>query len=328
MTAENEGMRRTDREALRRRRVMKRRRRRALFVVSLVVVLGLAVGLLGPWGPLSVFGKKNGKNPGPGTASAPDPGQNDTSTRSSQPAAASSASAPSVTSTRVEKLSNPIPPAVAIVVDDVGNTDEMLPAWLSIDAPIDFAVMPYPPLSEELANKLYDAGYLIMMHIPTQNAPPNSFSGKGQLEVGMDRSTVFNTLNTDITTVPHAEGVNNHQGGRGCDDNALMTSEVEWAKERGLFVVDSASSVNSQVTKACLALGMGKRLNQVFIDHENDPDYLRKSMRELAALARKNGTAIGICHWHRPFTASTVKEMMLVLGAEGIHFCFARDITN
>jgi hypothetical protein len=123
-------------------------------------------------------------------------------------------------------------------------------------------------------------------------------------------------------------GMNNHQGGRGCDQLDLMTYEVEWAKSKGLFVVDSNSSVSSKVSQACVALGLPRRKNLVFIDHQNEPDYIRGAMRELAGLARKNGTAIGICHWHRPNTAAVVGEMINTLKAEGIHFAFARDISD
>jgi polysaccharide deacetylase 2 family uncharacterized protein YibQ len=228
----------------------------------------------------------------------------------------------------VEKRSDTERPTVAIVIDDVGNTLDPLPLWTAIDAPLSFSVMPYPPLSRDLALKIRQSGYLVIMHIPTQNAPPNSFAGTGQLAVGMSRATVFSELDKDFTAVPVASGINNHQGGLGCDDPSLMTYEVEWAKQKGFFVVDSESSANSQVSPACRALGLPQRKNEVFIDHQNEPDYIRGAMRQLADLARKNGTAIGICHWHRPNTPTVVGEMMVQLRNEGIHFAFARDVTN
>jgi polysaccharide deacetylase 2 family uncharacterized protein YibQ len=227
-----------------------------------------------------------------------------------------------------EKRSNTGPPTVAIVIDDVGNSTGPLPLWTAIDAPLSFSVMPYPPVSQELALRLRQSGQQVMMHIPTQNAPPNSFSGQGQLSVGMSREAVFAQLDQDITTVSLASGINNHQGGLGCDDPALMTYEVEWAKQRGFYVVDSNSSLNSQVSPACIAQGLPQRKNQVFIDHQNEPDYIRGAMRQLADIARKNGTAIGICHWYRPNTAPVVGEMVGQLKNEGIHFAFARDVTN
>lgn len=309
----------------RRARLAERRRRRrrnvtiAFAVAAALVVAAVVLIILSPFGG----GPGKSKESPPKTEAKTAPATT-APNQSSQPAASSAPAG----AARVEKKSDTRAPCVAIVVDDVGNTTDKLPLWLTIDAPINFAVMPYPPLSQQLAEQLYQAGYLVMMHVPTDNAPPNSFSGKGQLATGMNRDTVFQTLDADVATVPHAEGINNHQGGRGCDQPDLMTYEVEWAKSKGLFVVDSASSANSKVTPACLALGLGKRLNQVFIDHQNEPDYIRGAMRELAALARENGTAIGICHWHRPNTAAVVGEMVKVLKAEGIHFAFVRDITN
>lgn len=107
-----------------------------------------------------------------------------------------------------------------------------------------------------------------------------------------------------------------------------MTFECQWAQERGLFVVDSDSSTSSKVTKAATSLGMPRRLNQLFIDHQNEPDYIRKIMRQLADMARRNGTAIGICHFHRPNTPTVVGEMVQTLKSEGIHFAFVQDIHN
>jgi polysaccharide deacetylase 2 family uncharacterized protein YibQ len=214
------------------------------------------------------------------------------------------------------------------VVDDTGDSTSYLPSWQKINAPLTFSVFPWPPLSERLANALYTDGYEIMMHVPTDNMPPHTNAGPGQLSTGMSKAQVFQTLDTDAANVPHMMGFNNHEGGRGCNQLDLMTYEVEWAKSKGLFVVDSKSSVSSKVTKACVALGLPERNNEVFIDHQNEPDYIRGAMRELAGLARKNGTAIGICHWHRPNTATVVGEMIQTLKAEGIHFAFARDITD
>jgi len=203
-----------------------------------------------------------------------------------------------------------------------------MPRWLAIDAPLTFSAMPYPPLSKDLAFKLHQAGYRIMMHVPTQNAPPNSFSGKGQLAVNMDSTTVFKTLDDDLASVPFAKGLNNHQGGLGCDDLTLMTRMCQWAKQKGMYVVDSSSSARDKVSLACTALGMPHRKNEVFIDHQNDPNYIRNAMRQLAELAKKNGTAIGICHWHRPNTPTVVGEMIKQLKNEGIHFAFVQDVTN
>jgi polysaccharide deacetylase 2 family uncharacterized protein YibQ len=302
-------------EVARRRQV--KRRNSLISAIVVFVIIALLVVVLGPWGPFRVviYGSNGRKlsNHRDQTISVLARTIND-----------------DVTSGALSRQKYQVlkKPAIALVIDDTGNSLTNLPLWLKIDVPLSFAVMPYPPLSQKLATEFHNAGFQIMMHIPTQNGPPNTFSGTGQLSLGMSRDTVFSTLDSDLAKVPYVTGVNNHQGGAGCDDLSLMTYECEWAKSKGFYVVDSASSNHSQVTKAATSLGMGKRLNEVFIDHQNDPAYIRNAMRELAGLAKKNGYAIGICHYHRPNTPTVVGEMIRTLKAEGINFVYVKDITN
>ncbi len=131
------------------------------------------------------------------------------------------------------KASDTEPPTIAIVVDDVGSTSDTLDLWLKIDAPLTFAAFPYCADLRWMIERLYDQGYEIMLHMPTENNPPDSYSGYGQLNVGMTREEAFAALDRALASVPHAEGINNHQGGRGCNDLQLMTLMCEWARERG-----------------------------------------------------------------------------------------------
>lgn len=304
----------------RRNRLKRKRRARFWGIGALVAVLAAATFLFSPIGPCqNVFFATSSAATGAGTDVD---GEAAPAILETPPAPAAAAN------TQAEKNSDLRPPCVAIVVDDVGNGDANLAQWLAIDAPLTFAVMPYYAGNTAEAEQLHSAGFQIMMHIPTANKPPGSFSGQGQLDMGMNRASVFAVLDEDMKQVPHMVGINNHQGGAGCDSLELMTLECEWAMSRGFFVVDSNSSIKPQVAVAAVSLGLGKKKNQVFIDHDNDPDYIRQAMRNLADTARKNGYAIGICHWHRPNTPSTVGEMIKVLQAEGIHFAFVQYVNN
>jgi polysaccharide deacetylase 2 family uncharacterized protein YibQ len=294
-----------------------RRRKNLTSAIIVFVIIALLVVVLGPWGPFKVviYGSNGGKlsNHRDQTISVVAKTINDDVTSGA------------LSKQKYEVLKKP---AIALVIDDTGNSLTNLPLWLKVDVPLSFSVIPWTQQSSKLATEFHNAGFQVMMHIPTQNGPPNTFSGTGQLSLGMSRDTVFNTLDKDLTSVPYVTGINNHQGGAGCDDLSLMTYECEWAKSKGFFVVDSASSNHSQVTKAAKSLGMGKRLNEVFIDHQNDPAYIRNAMQQLAGLAKKNGYAIGICHYHRPNTPTVVGEMIKTLKAQGINFVYVKDITN
>jgi hypothetical protein len=305
-----------------RRKIFQRKRKVGRLVIAgsfVVLLLLLSIFLFSPWGPWGhlLFKTSGAKSNNPGYAE----GGSGVSGRNGN--AGQAAGAP-----RSEKASDATPPTIAIVVDDVGENTSNLSQWLAIDAPLTFSVMPHCTCSRDLAEQLYQAGYRIMLHVPTENQPPHSYAGNGQIATAMDRETVFRTLDDDLATVPYVVGINNHEGGKGCDDLQLMTWECEWAKENDLFVVDSRSSAQSKVSQAGTSLGLERRCNQAFLDEQNNPDYIRSAMRQLADLARLNGIVIGVCHFPRPNTPSVVGEMVRELEAGGIHFAFVEDIHN
>jgi hypothetical protein len=304
------------------RKIFQKRRKAGspvVFGTLLVLLLLLLFFLFSPWGPWGhlLFKDSGAKSNNQDYAR----GGSGVNGRNNQ--AGQTLGAP-----RNEKASDTTPPTIALVVDDVGESTSNLSQWLAIDAPLTFSVMPHCAHSQDLAEQLYQAGYRIMLHVPTENQPPHSYAGEGQITTDMDRETVFRTLDDDLATVPHVVGINNHEGGKGCDDLQLMTWECEWAKEKGLFVVDSRSSANSKVSQAGTSLGFERRCNQAFLDNKSDPDSIRSAMRQLANLARVNGIVIGICHFPRTNTPRVVGEMIQELKAEGIHFAFVQDIHN
>lgn len=231
-------------------------------------------------------------------------------------------------SERVEKTSDTGQPTIGLIVDDVGESTEYLDNWLAIDAPLTFSILPRTAHSQELAEQLYEAGYRIMLNIPTESQQPHPYAGKGQISMGVDRGTLLRTLDDNLATVPHASGINNHEGQAACTDLQLMLWQCEWAKANKLFVVDSRTTKNSMVSTAAEALGLDRKYNQVFIDEYNRPDYIRSAMGQLASLARANGVAIGICNFPRSNTATIVRESILELQAQGIHFAFVQDLRN
>jgi polysaccharide deacetylase 2 family uncharacterized protein YibQ len=233
-----------------------------------------------------------------------------------------------LTALRNEKLSSPVPPTIAIVVDDGGESAENLERWMEIDAPLTFSVKPHCRYSEELARELYLAGYRIMMHVPVENQYPHAYAGEGQIATDMDRETVFGVLDGDLATVPHAEGINNHDGEKGCCDLRLMTWQCEWAVEKSLFVMDNAAYGQGVLSRAAITMGLERRCNQVFIDERNDAGFVRSAMERLGEMARQYGVAIGVCTFGRSCTPGIVREMIDKLRADGLHFAFVQDVHN
>ncbi len=235
---------------------------------------------------------------------------------------------PAGASARVEKTAEASQPTIGIIVDDVGISIDNLDQWLAIDAPLTFSILPRLAHSEELAQQLYQTGYRIMLNVPTEGAPPHEWSGEGQISKDMDQATVLRVLDDDLVTIPHATGMNNHEGQVGCNDLQLMMWQCGWAKANNLFVLDSRTAKYSMVSPAAEALGLEKKYNQVFIDEHNNADFIHVAMGQLANIARSNGVAIGICNFSRSNTPAVLAETIKELRQEGINFAFVQDLKN
>ncbi|MBI5286105.1 MAG: divergent polysaccharide deacetylase family protein, partial [Deltaproteobacteria bacterium] len=127
--------------------------------------------------------------------------------------------------------------------------------------------------------------------------------------------------------VPHINGVNNHMGSRFTEDDRRMRVMLEVVKERGLYFLDSKTTSHSSAYR--LARGMGIRAadRQVFLDNEQDVEYIKKQVERLIEVAKDKGSAIAIGHPH-PATLSALKEMVPMLKEAGVEITPLSSLVN
>ena len=118
-------------------------------------------------------------------------------------------------------------PRLAIILDDMGHDRAAADSLLALPFPLTISVLPHLPLSAEVAEEAYRRGDQILLHLPmepeaegggSEGAPPEEI----ELRVGMNPDQVSSTLDGMLETVPHAAGVNNHEGSRATADLSLM----------------------------------------------------------------------------------------------------------
>ena len=73
----------------------------------------------------------------------------------------------------------------------------------------------------------------------------------------------------------------------------VILSEI---KERGLFFVDSVTSPDTAGYKLSKEMGIKTGFRSVFLDNEQDIEYIRNQLYLLKEYALKNGQAIAIGH--------------------------------
>ncbi len=69
-----------------------------------------------------------------------------------------------------------------------------------------------------------------------------------------------------LETVPHAVGVNNHQGSRATSDAALMQALMPLLRERGLFFIDSRTDAKTVAYDMAKRDGVRAASRKVFLD--------------------------------------------------------------
>ncbi len=212
-----------------------------------------------------------------------------------------------------------IPAYVAIVIDDWGYSTNNLKSLSQIEKPLTLAVLPNLPYSERIAKEANKKNFEVILHMPMEAHSKNVGNEKDTVLTSMDRKTVITTLGNSIKSVPYIKGVSNHQGSKATEDEALMKIILEELKNRNLFFLDSFVTPNSVCETLAKSSNIRFAKRSAFLDNEEDPEYIKTQLRHLAYLAKRDGSAIGICH-DREITFSALGEAMDELEAEGIKF--------
>ncbi len=200
---------------------------------------------------------------------------------------------------KLPQLPGDHPPLVAIVVDDIGYDRQIADQLLGLDAPLTFSVLPYGPHSREIAAKARSNGHEIMLHLPMQ---PNEFPavnpGPGALLSQMTTDEFIGQLKADIDQIPGLKGVNNHMGSAISTSPERMRQIFSILKKRGLYYIDSRTTAETVARPSAELLQIPFTERDIFIDHVETEQFIRKQLHELIKRARRQGYAVGIAHPH------------------------------
>jgi len=200
---------------------------------------------------------------------------------------------------KLPQLPGDHPPLVAIVVDDIGYDRQIVGQFLAIDAPLTFSVLPYGPHSREIAAEARSQGHEIMLHLPME---PNEFPavnpGPGALLSQMTADEFIGQLKADINEIPGLKGVNNHMGSAISTSPERMRQIFSILKKRGLYYIDSRTTAETVARPSAELLQIPFTERDIFIDHVETEQFIRKQLHELIRRARRQGYAVGIAHPH------------------------------
>ena len=208
----------------------------------------------------------------------------------------------------------------AIIIDDLGYDKKVAQELISLKVPLTFSILPGEHYTREIANLVTQAGYEVLLHQPMEPLDyPKDTPGKRAIMMNMNPQQVKAMLIKNIGDVPYADGINNHMGSKVTEDETKMSEILAVVKEHHLFFVDSRTSMKSVAYKTARKMGVKTSYNMVFLDNENNQDYIKKQLDKAAEIALKTGKVVAIGHCERKETLASLREKLpefLKLGIE------------
>lgn len=201
-------------------------------------------------------------------------------------------------------------PAVAIIIDDIGEDRGIADKFLSLNRVLTFSVLPQSTFQREIARRARSKGVETMLHLPMEPTEyPAVNPGSGALLTAMTPDQLIEQLNSHIDSVPFITGVNNHMGSKMTAESAQMYQIFSVLKKRNLFFIDSRTSSQTVCRPSARLFQLRFAQRDVFLDNVQKPDAVRRQIQKLVLIANSHGEAIGIGHPHK-VTYDVLREVL------------------
>ncbi|MFZ0333541.1 MAG: divergent polysaccharide deacetylase family protein [Candidatus Acidiferrales bacterium] len=198
-------------------------------------------------------------------------------------------------------------PRLAIIIDDIGSDQAAAEALLKMPYPLTLSVLPSQAHSTEIADETYRRGDEVMLHLPMEFQGTAAKAEPVELRAGMSVGEVHGLLDQMLAQVPHAVGVNNHEGSLATAQPQLMAELMEDLRGRKLFFIDSRTTVATVAYSAAEQAGVPAASRKVFLDDVETREAILRQLDLAARDAAAEGSAIAIGHPH-PVTIAALTE--------------------
>lgn len=185
-------------------------------------------------------------------------------------------------------------PAIAIIIDDLGNQWRYSKRALDLKGDITLAILPFSPFGNRLAQLAEDQGREVILHAPME--PLAHPAWRDGLRRGMTEQELRRSLADMLNSLPTVRGVNNHMGSALTQERTPMDWVMHELAQRDLYFIDSRTSPSSQALLSARQNAIPSARRDVFLDNIRTPEAIRTQFNTLIRLAHKRGQAIAIGH--------------------------------
>ena len=208
-------------------------------------------------------------------------------------------------------------PKVAFIIDDLGYETGVAKKIMELEFPVALSILPFLRYSEFIAEEGKKNNQEIMLHLPMESNNSSTNPGPGAIKFYMSEEEIRQAVRDCILDLPYIIGANNHMGSKITEDRKIMEIILEEIKEYNLFFIDSITTKDSIAYEVAQEMKIKSAARSVFLDNENDMEYIKGQMLEVQETALKEGVVIAIGH-SRINTFYVLKRMVPELIKAGI----------
>lgn len=206
---------------------------------------------------------------------------------------------------------------IAIVIDDLGPNAARARRAIALDAPLTLSFLPYASGLEAQARAGRAAGHELLVHVPMEPVAGNGDPGPNALVTGLARDELKRRLEWALGRFDGFVGINNHMGSLFTRDRQAMSWLLGEVSARGLLFLDSRTTARSQGVLVAAEMGVAHAERHVFLDTYAGAEEVRARLKEVEAVARRQGYAVAIGH-PNDVTLKALAEWLPSLEARGL----------
>ncbi len=189
------------------------------------------------------------------------------------------------------------PVMVAVVIDDMGVSVPHTRDILSLEKPITASFLTYGAANRKQVKEAKEKGFEVMLHVPMM---PHAKADLAPVTLSpdMQEDEIKNDFEQMLDRYKGLgmKGINNHMGSLFTEDEKSLGYVMQILKDRNLFFLDSKTTAKSVGAKVAAEYGVPYIARDVFLDNENDYNYIMKQLRQTEKIAHMRGYAVAIGH--------------------------------
>lgn len=208
-------------------------------------------------------------------------------------------------------------PIISIIIDDLGYQYKLGQRAVRLNGHITCSFLPNAPYARRLAEQAHRQQKEVMLHLPMEAETENHL-GPGALTQCMSEKDFKSLVHSNLATIPHVRGFNNHMGSRLTKSTRLMGWLMQAAMFRDdLYFVDSRTTTESVAQLEAERRQVAATRRDVFLDYERSAGIVGEQLTDLVRHAKRHGTALGIGHPY-PETLAALEAWLPTLHQQGI----------